>query len=485
MATVAVHAQDSFEQYKQRKEAEFNEYADKRNRQFEDFRNKINAEFAAMIEKTWREMEAMKATPQPKEVPPVPPLNYPKEDQSKPEDNPQPVVDVEPVPQTEPQPMPIVPIEEAPQPTPVISQTFAFQFFGTQLNVRLQDSQRFTLNGCNEQVIAQAWKRMSDGNYDNVVYDCLQIRSANKLCDWAYLLMLQDLANRFYGKQCNESVLLMAYIYCQSGYKMRLALSGNNLCLLYASRHQIYDVNYWMVDGEQYYPLDENIHQARICQVAFPNEKPLSLLISNEQQLAMNVSSPRRLQSKRYADIKANVTVNTNLIKFFDSYPTSMINQDFGTRWALYANTPMSAQAKNTLYPTLRMAISGKSNYEAVSRLLNFVQTAFVYETDDEVWGSDRAFFAEETLYYPYCDCEDRAILFSRLVRDLVGLKVALIYYPGHLAAAVQFDNSVTGDYVMLGNQRYVVCDPTYIGAPIGKSMPNLNYSKARAILLD
>lgn len=33
-----------------------------------------------------------------------------------------------------------------------------------------------------------------------------------------------------------------------------------------------------------------------------------------------------------------------------------------------------------------------KSQYEAVSRLLNFVQTAFVYEYDDKVWGCDRAF---------------------------------------------------------------------------------------------
>lgn len=485
MATLAVHAQDPFEQFKQRKEAEFNEYADKRNRQFEEFRNRINAEFAALMEKAWREMEAMKAVPQPKEDPPVPPVVYPKDDQSKPEDHPQPVVDVAPVVQPEPQPTPVVPIEEVPQPTPVVPQTFAFQFFGTPLKVRLQNSQRITLSGCNEQAIAQAWKRMSDEAYDNVIYDCLQIRTQDKLCDWAYLQMLQDLANSFYGRQCNESVLLTAYIYCQSGYKMRLALSGNNLCLLYASRHQIYDVTYWEVDGEQYYPLDGDVRQVRICQVAFPNEKPLSLLISNEQQLALNASASRSLQSQRYADVRANVTVNTNLIKFFDSYPTSMINQDFGTRWAMYANTPMSAQAKNTLYPSLRQAIAGKSSYEAVSRLLNFVQTAFEYEYDDKVWGGDRAFFAEETLYYPYCDCEDRAILFSRLVRDLVGLKVVLIYYPGHLAAAVQFDNSVTGDYVTLNGRRYVVCDPTYIGAPVGKSMPNLNNSQAKVILLD
>lgn len=121
---------------------------------------------------------------------------------------------------------------------------------------------------------------------------------------------------------------------------------------------------------------------------------------------------------------------------------------------------------------------------EAACRLLNFVQTAFEYEYDDKVWGCDRAFFAEETLYYPYCDCEDRSILFSRLVRDLMGLDVALVYYPGHLATAVAFNDEVPGDYIELGGRRYVVCDPTFIGAPVGMTMPGMDNSGAKVLLL-
>lgn len=100
------------------------------------------------------------------------------------------------------------------------------------------------------------------------------------------------------------------------------------------------------------------------------------------------------------------------------------------------------------------------------------------------MWGHDRAFFAEETLYYPFCDCEDRSILFSRLVRDLLGIDVALIYYPGHLATAVHFDAEVKGNAVMIGNARFVVCDPTYIGAPVGEQMPNLDYDRIQTIIL-
>lgn len=101
------------------------------------------------------------------------------------------------------------------------------------------------------------------------------------------------------------------------------------------------------------------------------------------------------------------------------------------------------------------------------------------------MWGCDRAFFPEETLYYPYCDCEDRSILLSRMVRDLLGLHCVLIHYPGHLAMAVQFTDDVKGDCIMLQGEKFTVCDPTYIGAHVGETMPGMNNAEAKAILLE
>ena len=155
------------------------------------------------------------------------------------------------------------------------------------------------------------------------------------------------------------------------------------------------------------------------------------------------------------------------------------------TRWAIYANTPLSNVAKETLYPQLKQAMAALTQTEKVMVLLDWVQNAFVYEYDDKVWGDDRAFFADESLYYPYCDCEDRSILFTRMVRDLIGLPCLLVYYPGHLAAAVCLDEKVNGDYIMVGNKRFVVCDPTYINAPIGATMPGMDNSSAKVIVLE
>lgn len=80
--------------------------------------------------------------------------------------------------------------------------------------------------------------------------------------------------------------------------------------------------------------------------------------------------------------------------------------------------------------------------------------------------------------------CEDRAILFTRLVRDLLGLKCILVYYPGHLASAVCLKQQVNGDYISLDGDVYTICDPTYIGAPVGITMPEMDNRSAKVIKL-
>ena len=111
--------------------------------------------------------------------------------------------------------------------------------------------------------------------------------------------------------------------------------------------------------------------------------------------------------------------------------------------------------------------------------MLHFVQNAFEYQTDDVQFGVERPLFADEMLYYPYCDCEDRSIFYSILVRDLLGLDVVLLNYPRHLATAVRFVDEMDGDHIILSGKRYTICDPTYIGANIGEAMPDCRNEKA------
>lgn len=477
---------DEFERYRQQYENQFNQFRSQREKEFQEFRDRINQEYASFLRQTWDEFNAFRGIKRPDNDKPIPPVVCPDDDRDKPiKDTPKPFEEVIPVVKNDPQPEPVVPILEDKTPVPT-EEDFTFTTYGTKVTLRIPANARFKMNSIDGEDIARAWERLSDNRYNVVINDCIKLRKELNLCDYAYLNMLWDFSRTLYGKDCKEAVMLMAFLYCQSGYKMRIATDGTNLLMLYASKHRIYEYRYWVLgDGYHYYAFNSDAERILLSDHAFPNEKPMSLLVGVEQNLALLKTTNRSLQSKRYSDTRATVGVNENLIKFYDKFPSSQIDDDFGTRWAMYANTPICTHARSTLYPSLINAIDGLGQLEAANKLLNFVQTAFVYEYDDKVWGQDRAFFPDETLYYPYCDCEDRSILFSRLVRDLLGLEVVLIYYPGHLATAVHFTDQVSGDYIMVNSKKYVISDPTYINAPVGLTMRGMDNGQAKVIMLE
>lgn len=475
---------------------EYEAYKKQTLQEYSDFRSRVNKEYADFVRKTWEEYKGIKPVPIPKEeeLPPV----VIEEDQLQAPRGDSPVIidEVINIPVPSPQPKPLSPIDEQVQP---IDQSFKFVVYGTNLSVRLSEEHKFRLKNLQKESIANQWEELSSTRYNNVVKDCLDLRTKFKLCDWTYLRMIDEMSSSFLGRGTNEAELLKAYIYCQSGYQMRLAMANGHLYMLYASQHFMFDKGCWDVDGIYYYADNCNVEQIQICEASFPHEKALSLNIPNEQSFTQNTTVYRTIQSSDVDWLKFNVSENQNLMDFCSEYPTSCIGDNFMTRWAMYANMPLSSHAKKLLYTQIKSVFSRiKSSFEHdeeadclnlipayVDALCHWIQTAFEYEYDDKVWGHDRAFFADETLYYPYCDCEDRSILLTRLVRDLLGLKCALVYYPGHLATAIALGEDVKGDFIRIGGTKYLVCDPTYIGAPIGMTMPGMDNKSAKVIILE
>lgn len=451
---------------------------------FNDYRQKLNAEYVSKTREKWKDFNSYRGLTMPdRDAKPVNPINMSDEDARRDKKDNRLNIDgvVNPI-RNNSTPSPIAPVQEVPDNYP---QHLTFSYLGTSLQVRRPQGTGFSLSGIDENAVADAWERLCDPRFNNMIIDCIKLRSSLKLCDWAYLMMLQALGNSYCGSNTNEATLLMAYIYSQSGYKMRLGQANGKLQMLYASQHNVYNTPYYNCDGDMFFTMSKDAGQIQINAARYPKEQSMSLWVSNEPQVSFAASPVRTLTSKRYPEMSIQVNENKNLLSFFNSYPTSEVGGNFMTRWAMYANTPICQNTQSELYPQLRRYIGGRSQLDAVERLLNWVQTAFVYEYDNKVWGEDRAFFPDETLYYPYCDCEDRSILFTRLVRDLLGLKCILIYYPGHLASAVCFTDYISGDYIQVNGNRYVVCDPTYINAPVGNTMPRMDNSTAKVILLE
>lgn len=488
LATTDAIAQGStaFQKYNAQRQARFDKFREEKRKAFEEFRRKRNEEFAKLLRKDWTTVESNPVKPRPKDET-LPPVVAPKEDErptTPPKPKPVPYEEVVPAPQPAPQPQPVDPIEEVPITFTVPVQQFTF--LGTPVHVRMDKKNLVHLRKLNKNAVADAWLKLSEEAYTNLIHDCLQIRQEHSLCDWAYLLMLEQMAETLCGKGTNDATLLMAYVYCQSGYKMRLAMDNERLYMMFASRHKIYDWNYFKMDGNDFYPYNnKKMGNAIFCDQKFPGEQPLSLLIEEEPKLATNETEASTHQSTSYKQFNISVKANQNLLDFYTSYPASMIGDNLVSRWAMYANMPMPKNIREQLYPQIRQKIEGLNTLDAVDRILNWVQTGFKYEFDYTVWGHDRAFFPEESLHYPYCDCEDRSILFTRIVRDVIGLQCILVFYPKHLACAVQFPEDVRGDYIDISGKRYTITDPTYINSHVGMTMPDMDNTAAKVILLE
>lgn len=502
MVTVSASAQ-SFEEYKRQQQAKYNSYVQKKTEEFRAYRDRVNAEYADYMRKAWTREEAQPAKPLPKRPEPPKPVvrvaidipqfdAIPIGDVVKPEvpdfRKPEPIIPVDELERlviTEPEEdepsgveEPVELTEDVEPEEEVKPEGFAFSWCGQTWRVPLEKEHRFHLKSVNEADVADAWKILSEAKYGSVVAACLKIRDKYQLPDWGYLHFLEAMANAFLPGMPNEARLLEMFILSQSGYQVRIARSNGQLYLLVPSSGEIYEYSFLTKGGRKYYIVDKSLGRGSlfVFERDFPHAQPFTWQIGKLPLLAGERQS-RTLHGRRFPEVQATVEVGKNLVEFMNSYPRS-------NDWNNYAFASLSDEAKKGLYPALRQSIKGKTKKEAVETLLDFVQTAFDYKTDQEQFGKERPLFGDETLYYPYCDCEDRSILFSILVRELVGLDVVLLNYPEHLATAVCFTENVEGDYMMLEGKRYVVCDPTYVGSHVGEAMPYCKDTKATIIKL-
>ncbi|MDR2086644.1 MAG: hypothetical protein LBP72_05655 [Dysgonamonadaceae bacterium] len=440
---------------------EYEEFRNRARKQYNDFRDRANAEYAEFMRKAWERYRVSPAIPIPPSPDPVePPVFDPK---TEPDNKPVPYEEIIPLPQPVPPPQPVAPLP--PPPTPV-KQMFPFLFYNTECKVGLESGWKIRLSDLSEESISRAWTMLSDSRYNSVITDCLKLRRTLNLCDWAYIRLVREMSEKYYeSSTSNEAVLFQMYILTQSGYKVRIAKTNSRLVLLIPSRNTIYEHSYLNIGGVKYYLADQSLKDDtfHIFDHEFPKEQFISLQLE-QPSLTVSETSDKEFVSECYPEIKVCVRTNKNLIDFFNSYPRT-------PEWNLYSEASISNTLKDSLYPVLCNAVAGCSETDAANRLINFVQTAFDYQTDGEQFGYERPLFGDELFYYPASDCEDRSILYSILVRELLGLDVVLLHYPGHLATAVCFNEDVEGDYLIIDDKKFTVCDPTYIGAPVGNAM--------------
>lgn len=337
-------------------------------------------------------------------------------------------------------------------------------------------NRKCSLNGLNENAIADAYEALCNSDYKPLLADCAQIRKDLRLNDWGVFTLVRQVADTYCGT-ANESIVMQQFLLNEMGYKARMARKAteDKMMLFVATDCSIYAHPYITLNGQNYYNLSGNNEQCQfyMCQKDSPKAKNSVGMQLKEAPLFPGTVVSSTHQAKGSA-ARVTVDVPKALMDFYKDYPQC--------DYSVYFNAPVNAAMENRILSSLAPLVQGRNEADAANILINFVQTAFQYQTDGQQFGYEKPFFVEELFFYPYSDCEDRAMLFSYLVRKLLGLDVVLLDYPEHIATAVRFNGNVSGDYLMVNGRKYIVCDPTYIGASIGMTMPRYKTVSAKVL---
>jgi len=324
------------------------------------------------------------------------------------------------------------------------------------------------------------WSALSKADYEPLLKQINAQRKPLNLNDWGYALLINEIAKNIYPRRRSEQSLFTWFILVKAGYQARIAYDSRQVFLLLPSRQQLFAAPYFTFDKVRYYALGFDGKKQKPGKVftydgQYPGAtKRLDMSLDralNTGRSEKNKSLSFKFKGKTY---RIRVAYDRQTVAFLKTYP----QMDIG----MYFDATVNSSTGNPILNQLKPLVEGKSEQEAVNLLLRFVQTSFEYKTDEGQFGVENYLFPEETLFYPYSDCEDRAIFFAWLVHNLVGLEVVGLDYPGHISAAVKFNEQVRGDAFRSNGKRYVITDPTYINANAGMTMPQYKNKKPGVI---
>lgn len=346
--------------------------------------------------------------------------------------------------------------------------TLYFTYFGVDLQVNYDKSILFNINSkISKKEISKSWDKLANSKYEEIIKDINTISDKLKLNDWAKYLLVKQISNSIYNHK-NEEKLFLWFALLKMDYDTHIAYKGNKLIILLPVKGEFYNTTYYRLGKKKYYAINYyakgSVGQVSTYKNSYEGAtKSLNFYLEDIPRFAQIIVK-KSLKFKIGKDVKnIHLKYNKNLTMFFNSYPqVSYIN---------YFSASDSALLKDSIKEEFEPLIVGKTQEEALDIILNFVQNAFKYKVDAEQFNIEKVMFASETIFYPYSDCEDRAILFSYMVKLLLNIDVIGLKYPNHMATAVNVDEKLKGDYVTYKNRSYLVADPTYINAKVGVSM--------------
>jgi hypothetical protein len=304
---------------------------------------------------------------------------------------------------------------------------------------------------------------MQKGHYGVLLSALQQEKESLGLNDWLYFQLIRQSTDRIFAKK-DMAFRTMAdwFLLARSGYRVKLYYDSSRPYLFAYTRDKIFEMPYIQTKEGRFinlsYYFDRTEHDLKhlhASPLAYNRHgKAFVFKITELPKFFEPDPIERTLQftcdSQTYS---INIKGNKSAIAMERQYPKLSLGS--------MATIPLSTEAYESLIPAFRNIIMDKTNEEAVRMIMSFTRQAFVYKTDQEAYHEKNLIFSpEETLLSPYSDCEDRAILFTYMVKELLGIETIMLEYDDHVSAAVQLPQA-GGFNISFGGKEYSMCEPT------------------------
>ena len=353
-------------------------------------------------------------------------------------------------------------------------------FYGKKLDFNVDNKLRLKNTGVKENEVANYFKEMSKMSKEtsDLWKQIDTYVNTMGLNEWGYFCILRSLSEAMFSDIDNCVLFNFYMLRNEGGFKVKIARGkdSNKLTLLAVidNSKEVYSYSFFRFNE------DDNTNLKYYSIYGGGNANESIYTYNNDEQNAglkqigldfYNTLNMGQCDAKRELSIQK---IDDTIELPYNSAHIAYLNDVPMTVFPIYFASPISIEAQKVFNEKLSEIKEEYTSVQFIDIILNFVQTAFEYKTDDQQFGYEKYFYPEEVIAYPYSDCEDRSALFAWIVTTYTDAKVIGLQYEGHLATAVYFgeDVNINGDAFSYAGKKYYVCDPTYINATIGMTMP-------------
>ena len=359
------------------------------------------------------------------------------------------------------------------------------EFLGNSLSFAKIPLPNLKLERIDDAAIAASWQTMAKSKNAKLIEQLNGLPQKLNLDDWGRAYLTYEIIRQGNQQLTNNEVNLYTWYYLlQQGFDARVGFESGLVHLLLHVSQTLYGQKFFSFGNDKYYFVNFSNTEVNLgnkiktyqSQHALANSD-LTIDLSKMPLLAGEQST--RTLTFKYLGRQHEISVpyNKSYVEFLNLYPQMELEH--------YFQTGLQANSKQALLSYLADAIDGKTEKQALNFLLRFVQKAFPYQTDDQQFNKENFLVATETLHYPYADCEDRSVLFSYLVKNLLGNKIIGVLYKGHIATAIKTNSDIDGAWYKVNGEKYLVADPTYIGARLGQVMPGYEKQSPKLVVIN